>query len=123
MSALHSQGLEQEGKVVTGHCPGNAGKGSRTEAGSHPAPTGVSKRHPKGDRLRTTPKGEDRPGQGRLVPSTKTSSGLTSTPQSAGSRPRPAVNQGPEGARQLCIVRWGVGVPCTGDWQLYKLLL
>uniref|UniRef100_A0A8C2S6B8 histone acetyltransferase n=1 Tax=Capra hircus TaxID=9925 RepID=A0A8C2S6B8_CAPHI len=50
VSALHSQGLEQEGKVVTGRCPGNAGKGSRTEAGSHLAPSRVSKRHTKGDR-------------------------------------------------------------------------
>lgn len=50
MSALHSQGLEQEGKVVTGRCPGNASKGSRTEAGSHLAPSRVSKRHTKGDR-------------------------------------------------------------------------
>ena len=55
------------------------------------------------------PEGEDGPGQGRLVPSTKASSGLTAAPRSAGCRPRPAVNQGPEGARQLCIVRWGWG--------------
>lgn len=78
---------------------------------SHPAPNGPLRGGHQGrrTRLRTVPQGDDKPGRGRLVPSTKVSSGLRSTLKSAGRRPRPAVNQRLEGARQLCTVRWGWG--------------
>uniref|UniRef100_A0A8D0J478 histone acetyltransferase n=1 Tax=Sus scrofa TaxID=9823 RepID=A0A8D0J478_PIG len=84
----------------------SAGKASRTGADSPSRPHWGLQEAQQGETgLRTAPQGEDRPGKGQLVPSTKESSGLRSTPRSAGCRPRPAVNQGPEGARQLCTVR------------------
>ena len=84
-------------------------KAAELKLAAIPPPAGSPRGTPRETGLRTTPEGEDGPGQGRLVPSTKASSGLTAAPRSAGCRPRPAVNQGPEGARQLCIVRWGWG--------------
>ena len=123
VSALHSQGLEQEGKVVTRCCPGNAGKGSRAEAGSHPAPSGVSKRHTKGDRAEdhsrrrgrawSRPAGAQHQGELRAHGSS-TVSWLQA---------QACCEPGTRGSQAAVYSKMGVGVPCTEDWRLYKFLL
>lgn len=106
MSALHSQGLEQEGKVVTRHCCGMPTKLAA------PGLTEDPKKHSKGDEAGDSSTRRGWLDRGQLVPSTKMSSGLSQL-QSAGCRPRLAVNQ-------AAVYSWvGVGWElCTEGWWL-----